>query len=134
MVALTKDRNTAFRKDELYSYPVAAATTIYAGSLVVLSAGNAAPGSTALALVAVGRAEEQVDNSGGAAGDLSVRVRRGTFRFANLGADLVVAADIGSPCFIVDDQTVAKTDGTSTRSQAGIVQQVDAQGVWVRID
>jgi hypothetical protein len=31
----------------------------------------------------------------------------------------------------VDDQTVANTDGTSTRSKAGIVEMIDNQGVWV---
>jgi hypothetical protein len=33
--------------------------------------------------------------------------------------------------FIVDDETVAKTNGSSTRSVAGICRGVDAQGVWV---
>ena len=32
---------------------------------------------------------------------------------------------------MVDDQTVAKTDGTGTRSAAGVVVNVDALGVWV---
>jgi hypothetical protein len=34
---------------------------------------------------------------------------------------------------VVDDQTVAKTNGSSTRSVAGIVRQVDSDGVWVEI-
>ena len=35
----------------------------------------------------------------------------------------------------VDDQTVAKTDGTGTRSRAGIVDGIEASGgVWVRCD
>ena len=33
--------------------------------------------------------------------------------------DLIVAADIGKVVYVVDDQTVAKTDGTSTRVAAG---------------
>lgn len=40
---------------------------------------------------------------------------------------------MGADCFIVDDQTVAKTNGTNTRSRAGIVAAVDADGVWVQI-
>lgn len=133
MAALTKDRNSPERAGDVFSYPVAAATKIFLGALVVLSAGEAAPGSTALNLVAVGRAEEQVDNSAGAAGDLDVRVKKGVFRFANLGADLVALADVGADCFIVDDQTVAKTNGVNTRSAAGKVVDVDAQGVWVQV-
>ncbi|NNG05316.1 MAG: hypothetical protein HKM95_14625 [Inquilinus sp.] len=135
MAPLSTDRNTPVRKDQLYSYPVDAGAKIYAGALVVLDAGNAAAGSTALNLVTGGRAEGQVDNTGGAAGDLDVQVRRGTFRFANsAAADQVVLADVGADCFIVDDQTVAKTNGANTRSVAGRVVDVDAQGVWVRID
>jgi len=50
------------------------------------------------------------------------------------GATLMIAAaEIGTYCYIVDDQTVAKTDGTATRSSAGKVFDVDAQGVWVEI-
>jgi hypothetical protein len=40
---------------------------------------------------------------------------------------------IGNDCYIVDDQTVAKTNGTATRSIAGKIRAVDAQGVWVEI-
>ena len=56
--------------------------------------------------------------------------------FANSSAgDLITIADIGKACFIVDDQTVAKTDGTGTRSRAGIVDGIEASGgVWVRCD
>jgi hypothetical protein len=32
---------------------------------------------------------------------------------------------------VVDDQTVAKTNGSSSRSVAGIIRDVDADGVWV---
>ena len=44
------------------------------------------------------------------------------------------ATDVGKPCFIVDDHTVAKTDGTGTRSIAGFIEQVDDQSVWLRFD
>ena len=43
----------------------------------------------------------------------------------------VQVPDIGKDCFIVDDQTVAKTNGANTRSRAGKVFDVDADGVWV---
>ncbi len=43
-------------------------------------------------------------------------------------------ADIGKLCFIVDDCTVAKTNGSATRSRAGTVEDVDASGVCVRLD
>lgn len=135
MPALTKDRNTVRRDGVHFSDPVAAATRIFAGSLVCLDAsGNAVPGSTATTLKARGLAQEQVDNSAGAAGDLRIETRRGVFPFANsAAADEITRADIGATAYIVDDQTVAKTDGTSTRSAAGTIRDVDSDGVWVEI-
>ena len=47
--------------------------------------------------------------------------------------DLIAQADVGADCYIVDDQTVAKTNGTNTRSVAGKIIAVDADGVWVKI-
>lgn len=133
MAALAQDRNTPARAASTRQLKVAANAKIYAGALVVLAAGVAKPGSTALNLVAVGRAEHAVDNTGGADGAQVVDVRPGTFRYANsAGADEVTDAQIGSDCFVVDDQTVAKTDGGGTRSKAGEVFAVDAQGVWVK--
>jgi len=134
MAALTADRNTPRRDGESISLPVAASKKIYAGALVARDAsGYATPGATATTLLGVGRAEAQADNSSGAAGAISVDVERGVFRFANSsGADEITRADIGGDCYIVDDQTVAKTNGTSTRSVAGKVFDVDSSGVWVR--
>ena len=133
MAALTKDRNTKRRDAKVFSDPVAATTKIYAGSLVCINAsGYAVPGSTSTALKARGVAQEQVDNSTGAAGDKRVETNRGCFPFANsASADEITRADIGATAYIVDDQTVAKTNGSSTRSAAGTVVGIDADGVWV---
>lgn len=132
-MALTADRNTPRREGEEIVLNVAAAKKIYAGSLVARDAsGNAAPGGTATTLLGMGRAEEYVDNSTGAAGDKTVKIRKGVFRFANSAAgDQITTADIGKECYIVDDQTVAKTDGGSTRSIAGRIDDVESAGVWV---
>ncbi len=136
MAALTKDRNTPRASGEDRQGQVAATTTIFAGALVMRNAtGYLVEGQTATGLVGVGRAEEQVDNSAGADGAVTCGYRPGIYRFANsAAADEVTFADIGSLAYVVDDQTVAKTDGTSTRSPAGIVDDVDANGVWVRLD
>lgn len=135
MTQLNKDRNTPARAGEHLYKGVAALAHIFAGSLVAMNAGGfVVPGSTATGLTALGRAEEQVDNSDGGNGDRSVRIAKGVFRYANSASgDAITDADIGNACYIVDDQTVAKTDGGSTRSPAGIVDDVDAQGVWVKI-
>lgn len=135
MAALTSDLDTPSRDGNIFVYPVAANKKIYAGALVVLdTSGNAEPGTTATGKVAVGRADQFVDNSGGAAAAVTVRVSQGVFRFNNSSAgDAITKAEIGDTCYIVDDNTVAKTDGTGTRSAAGKVVDVDSDGVWVKI-
>lgn len=134
MTALTADRATPVRNGELLELPAAAAKKFFAGALVALdAAGRATPGALAATLKGLGRVEAYADNSGGAAGDIAVKIRMGCFRWANSGSgDLITTADIGADCFIVDDQTVAKTSATNTRSVAGKVVDVDALGVWVR--
>lgn len=136
MAALTKDRNTPEAIGDMREGPVAAATVIFAGAIVMRNAaGDLIEAATAVGLVGVGRAEKRADNSGGSAGDIAAAYRPGIFRFDNsAAADEITAAEIGKPCFAVDDQTVAKTDGTATRSIAGFVDHVDEQGVWVRFD
>ena len=136
-MALTADRNTPLIGHNIALdrvFPVKSGKTIYAGGLVVLSGGYAQPATTATGLTCVGRAEEYVDNSDGADGVVNVRVRKGIFRYENSAdADELTQADIGKDCYIVDDATVAKTDGGGTRSVAGKVFDVDDDGVWVEI-
>ena len=130
MAALDKDRSTPRRDPDLISVPVKAASKIYAGSLVVASAGYAASATKAENLIALGRAEEFVDNSSGANGDVKVLVRRGVFRWANdAGARAVTAAEIGKDVYITDDQTVSKTAASS--SKAGKALELSSEGVWV---
>lgn len=132
MAALTTYRNTPEKRGDVLDLPVKAATTVHQGSLVVVDAGYAAPGRTASGLVAAGRAEESA--TAVAAGDAVLRVRRGIFRFGNSAAgDAIAQAHVGADCFVVDDQTVARTNGSSTRSRAGVVTAVDDDGVWVQV-
>lgn len=134
MTALAKDRNTPSRSGQQFSYPLAA-VKVYAGSIgVINSSGYLTKGSTATGLKCVGRISGQVDNSAGNAGDVKGVVENGIFLLGNSGGgDAITLADVGTVCFIVDDQTVAKTSGGGTRSPAGIVEDVDSGGVWVRM-
>jgi hypothetical protein len=136
MTALTSDRNTTMAMGDLREGAVAAAVKIFGGAIVMRNAaGFLTPGATATGAVGAGRAEAQFDNSGGAAGDIQARFRPGVFRYANsAAADEITDAEIGALCYVVDDQTVAKTDGTASRSPAGFVEMVDDLGVWVRFD
>lgn len=134
MTAIATERDTQRRNGMQAAYPVLAGAKILAGTLVALTAaGYAQGGATATTLKSVGMAEVTADNTAGASGDIKVQVRRHDwFRFANSAAgDLITIADIGSNCYIVDNQTVAKTDGTATRSIAGKVRDVEPAGVWI---
>lgn len=123
---------------ECVSVPVAASTKIYQGALVGLdSAGRAVAGtSNATARAIIGRAKALADNSSGLAAAISVEVERGCFKFANSSStDALSSVDVGQPCYVVDDQTVARTPGTGTapRTPAGMVMGVDTDGVWVQL-
>ena len=131
---LTADRDTPQRDGETFAYPAAADKVFYAGALVVLKTGLAEPGQTATGLAAAGRCKHHVNTAGLAAGAAYVEVQRGVFRFSNsTTTDLITLSDVGADCYVVDDATVAKTDGTGTRSIAGKIEDVDTSGVWVRI-
>ncbi len=120
------------------NYPVKAGVKIYAGALVVLNAGYAAPATTATGHIAVGIAfipptPGVVDNTAGADGALTVEIEQGVHDFTNSSAgDLIAQTDVGADCWIVDDQTVAKTNGGSTRSRAGKVIRLEGGRVWVQ--
>lgn len=134
-MSLTADRNTPRLEGDIKQMLMASGAKIYAGGLVMRNAtGFATKGATALALRGAGIAQEQVDNTAGGDGDLSIKVREGVFRLANsAAADEITDADIGKLCYAVDDFTVAKTNGTNTRSVAGIVAGLDDLGVHVLV-
>ncbi len=133
MTALNKDRNTARRDGIQYPRQVAAGKNIFTGALVCLnSTGFLEPGSAGNTLVADGVAIESRDNTLGQDGDLICIVDKRPHRFANSAdADLITIAQIGDACYVVDDQTVAKTNGGGARPSAGTITDVDDSGVWV---
>lgn len=114
------------------AYPVNGGATLTAGKLAALDAqGNLVVPTEATGLIVVGRVEskaggiaagQDVDNSAGADGDVSADVRPGVYFLDNSGgADEITQAEIGEVCYVIDGETVAKTDGGATRSVAGIV-------------
>lgn len=130
MAALKKDRGTPARAGDLLRVKVKGSTKIHAGSLVFSDGGHAIPAKKATGLVALGRAEEAVDNGSGSDGDLTVLVRRGVFRWANAtGAGAAGDAETGKDVYALDDQTVTKT--STGASKAGKCLGVDSEGVWV---
>jgi hypothetical protein len=122
--------DTPQRQGDTIVAPVAASTTLYAGTLVARNAaGNIVAASATAGLTVVGRCEADADNSAGAAGDITVTIKRGVFRFANSGTAAVDADDEGKLCYVEDNTTVCET--ATLRVVAGRVVDVDSTGVWV---
>lgn len=131
MAALTQDRETPRKEGILLEYPVAASTTIYKGSIVmvVTGTGYAVPGANTANGVVIGVATEKVDNSSGSDGDLTVEVeRKGLFKFA---ASSIAITDVGKAVFVVDDQTFDETDPGNSVSAGKLVKYESATLGWI---
>jgi len=119
---------------------LAAAIRIFTGALIMRNAaGFLTRGVTAIGWIGVGRADARADNTASAAGAMNATFRTGVFHFNTLPGDPVVRGGIGRLCFIVDDDTVAATSATNTRSavfvgSGRILDGIDANGVWVCLD
>lgn len=132
-MALSSERGTLKQARGPRAYPVATAVKTYKGGIAVLAAGYVKPGVTATGLIAAGLFIETVDNSAGAAGDTRAHVEEGTFLLDVSATDPVTQADVGADVYIVDDETIAKTSGTNTRSIAGKLVGVENGMAWVKI-
>lgn len=100
--------------------PMATSTTFYAGSIVMTNAGGyATPGAVATGQFARGVCSLGKANSG-SNGAAEIAFEEGDFEFeSGTVADALTVANIGDTVYIIDDNTVGATDGTSTRSAAG---------------
>lgn len=123
------ERNTQEREGAVFQYQLAASAVVHMGRMIMLHAGLAKPASAIAAGKVVGIAQYSAQQ---ASGDEAVNAKRGTFLLNNsAAADEITAADVLSDCYVIDDQTVAKTNGGGTRPVAGRVEQVEGSGVWV---
>lgn len=129
-MAASQERNTSQFPGDFYTLPVKAGTKILAGTLAAIDAtGHAVPASAAANLTAAGRAEDTIDNTGGADGDMTIVVARGAFKWDNDASASVDQADVGKECYMLDDETVTAT--AEGHSVAGKVLGVDPDGVVV---
>lgn len=144
MTALTTDFKRPSFPDvapKRLSIPVAAATTILMGAMVAVAvsgSGYATNASADADLRVVGVAESNATNTSaagfGSAGDINVDVLRGVFGFANSSStDAITAADVGRKCYVVDNNTVARTSNFGVRPVAGIVTRIESGLVYVEI-
>lgn len=134
MSALAKTRSIKAKKASTISLP-STAEQVYQGGLACLdtSTGLVKKGAASTTLKAIGLyAETVLVASGGVAPVNLFRELVGVWFVNSASTDAIAQAQVGSTCFVVDDQTVAKTDGTGTRSVAGTVWMIDSvKGVLV---
>jgi hypothetical protein len=145
MASLTQDRDTP----QLGSAPtpvkigigVEANTLIYKGVMVGVDAsGWLVDGAAAGAVLIAGCSAQRTDNTtgnlfgnSGLANGVVSNVFQGVFKFNNgTGADVIAQANVGQPCYVVDNQTVGLT-GANARLYAGTIMQVDSDGIWVEM-
>lgn len=143
MAALTAPRATIQKGVNIVVFnsleiQLKANVVVYDGALIVLTGGYGKPGVTGTGLIAAGVAQLVPElpsiTAGSTDGATTIRVTQGVFKMNNSSAgDLIAQINVGQPCYVVDDNTVALTSGGGTRSLAGTIMEVDTQGVLVSI-
>ena len=127
MANLTAARRTLRRLsfvDQENNLPFTVGAVAYKGGMVATDAsGTVVRGGTASS-VTLGRS--LTTNATAVAGD-RCKFEYGVFKYAN-GSTAVTAAMRGNLCYADDDQTVSSDE---TKPIAGIVYDVDSDGVWV---
>jgi len=113
MTATTVDIDIKNKEKKIRSYPVAASTTIYQGTLVVLNDSGyltSATGTTSQRFVGI--ASEGVDNSAGSNAGEYCKVYQGgdVFELTTSGATLPME---GRPVYAADNQTVSFAGGNT---------------------
>jgi hypothetical protein len=143
MTALARERMTSFAgtAPARGTFGAKANKRLFKGGIVCLdAAGRAMPGDTIAngALMAAGKSSATFDNrtgseAGGLADAIDVEVEFGVFGWTSAagGGDDIDATDVGKPCYVVDDQTVALTNAGGTRCFAGIITEVRDGKVYV---
>jgi len=137
MTALSGDRNTRRAKHGIRSFLVKGNLLIYEGAIVAIGTdGYARPGRASTTDIVVGRARARADNVGGADGAIRVDVESDEICFyANSASgDAIAVTDVGKDFYVVDDQTVAKTDNSGARVRGGKIDSVTTDGVGCRFD
>lgn len=135
MTATAEGRATKRRDGRQFVHGVANNSNIPTGVIISMNtSGYVVNGRTSTVDTCLGVSTSDGNNTGLGDGVTKITWERGTWGpFANSASgDLITLADVGKNCYLVDNQTVAKTSGTNTRVVAGVVRDVDADGVWVQ--
>ncbi len=134
MTALTSKKENKFQVFTSIELP-GKAEQVYQGGLATIdtSTGLVAKAFVSTTLIPIGTyAVDQLTTSGQTVLVKLSREVRARWYSNSTSTDAIAAAQLGQDCYMVDDQTVAKTSGSSSRSVAGRVWKVDSlKGVLV---
>jgi hypothetical protein len=147
MAALTGPRRTSQRAtNHEHNFGVKANVQIFAGALVILAGGflrparegqggdNAAKAADAATYRAIGIASDSALGNGVDGGVTLDVSSDGPFPFAiGGGGDAVTRSDVGKPVYVIDDQTIGKTNPNATRCVAGCLVDVADGVAWVEV-
>ncbi len=87
------------------------------------------PGSaTSTGLLPGGRGEEDVDNTGGLPGAVSASAWQSVFKMRNDDTAATAVTGVLQDCYVMDDDQVSVSNGSSTRSKMGQSVAIDVDG------
>ncbi|EIN5959852.1 hypothetical protein LPO95_001500 [Vibrio cholerae] len=113
------------------AYPQKGNTQLLSGVAVFLAAGLAVAHSAAAAnSLFVGVATEFSDATGLSDGAMKVEVDSAEIKFANVGD--ITPSHVGSTAYFASANKLSSNSSTNTRVPAGVITQVDDDGVWVK--
>lgn len=122
-MTLAADKALEYTEGVELAFPVINADIVYGGSFTcVNAAGYALPGSDTAGLIFQGIAMHRADNSLGAAGDITVTLRRRGLVKATLATPITIA-NVGDDVFLVDDESVDLVANVTNAIFAGVIAQ-----------
>jgi hypothetical protein len=148
-VALSRAKFNNYKpsKSNIRMYELAADAVIYRGALVSIdAAGYLIPAADTVNTYVAGVAKDNVDNTGGDAGDVSAPVDVGggllLMKHAYLtgfGTDDLEQSDVGTAVVVSDDETVDFVGNTDQDIPVGVIDEIVTDGdpddatVWVKL-
>lgn len=131
---------TEWRDGDLIAVALAAGARVLQGTFAVIGNDGYAVASNAVGAadqICLGIWDNSAENNGQAGDVVALVSRHKQFLVRNSDSDPVTVADIGKSVYVEDNCTVAKTDGSGSRSIVGKLMAIDTtyQGyVWVEIN
>jgi len=132
MTALAANVLLDEKRGDLVAHPMAVDIAYKGAMLKHNAAGFLAPCAAEAGAKFAGIAYEQVDNSGGSAGDIKCRaIKNGRFLFTASGFN---QTDVGEKVYATDDSLITVTYAENIQWVGVIDEYVSSTQVWVKID